>query len=155
MDDYIEGLRQSFYGEIVAEGFYRHLSLAMAEGYRRTALSLIAEVERTTHLRLAPFAAQFGIQLTDEERDRRLRARIQTQGNFDWDVFIQRAHREWPAYLQQFEDLERLAQARGEHGLTFLVDHEKALLEFVRLERTDPGSPQALLPMKSYLAAAM
>jgi hypothetical protein len=153
MDAYIEGLRQSFYGEIVAEGFYRHLSLATADGYRRTALSLIAEVERTTHQRLAPFAARFGIHLTDEERDRRLRARIQTQGQFDWDVFIRTAHREWPAYLHEFEDLERLAKARGEHGLSFLVDHERALLEFVRLELADPASPQALLPMTRYIAA--
>ena len=154
MDDYIDGLRRSYYGEIVAEGFYRHLSLATAEGYRRTALSLIAEVERTTHRRLAPFAARFDIQLTDEERDRRLQARIQTLGQFDWDVFIRNAHREWPAYLHQFEDLERLAQARGEQGLAFLVEHEKALLDFVRRELAQPGSQDALAPMKSYLAAA-
>jgi hypothetical protein len=154
MDDYIEGLRQSYYGEIVAEGFYRHLSLAVAEGHRRTALALIAQVERATHLRLAPFAAQVGIRLTDEERDRRLRARIQTQGPFDWDAFIHKAHREWPAYLHAFEELESLAKARGERGLAFLVDHERALIEFIRLELADPGSPQALVPMKNYLAAS-
>ena len=155
MDDYIEGFRQSYYGEIVAEGFYRHLSLGMPEGYRRTALSLIAEAERATHRRLAPFAAQLGIRLTDDDRDQRVRTRLQALGLFDWDAFIQRAHREWPAYLHQFEDLERLAQARGEHGLTFLVDHEKALLDFVRLELIQPGSQEALVPMRSYIASAI
>ena len=155
MEDYIEGLRQSYYGEIVAEGFYRHLSRAAAEGYRRTALSLIAEVERATHRRLAPFAARFDIRLSDEDRDLRIKTRLQSLGQFDWDIFIQTAHREWPAYLHQFEDLERLAQARGERGLTFLVDHEKALLDFVQRELAQPGSEDALAPMKSYIAAAI
>ena len=38
MDDYIEGLRQSYHGEMVAEGFYRRLALGQPEGYRRAAL---------------------------------------------------------------------------------------------------------------------
>jgi hypothetical protein len=154
MDDYIEGLRQSYHGEIVAEGFYRRLALGEPEGYRRTALSLIADVEDTTHRRLAPFAAALGITLTHEDRDRRIQTRIQNLGQFDWDLFIRKAHREWPAYLDYFEHIERLAQARGEHGLKFLVDHERALLEFVHLEFANPGSYEALLPMKSYIAAA-
>jgi hypothetical protein len=153
--DYIEGFRQSYYGEIVAGGFYRHLSLTAPEGHRRTALSLIAEVERATHRRLTPFAAQLGIRLADEERDQRIRTRLQAQGQFDWDAFIQKAHREWPAYLHQFEHLVRLAQARGEHGLAFLVEHEKALLDFVRLELAQPGSQEALVPMRSYIASAL
>ena len=153
-DDYIEGLRQSYYGEIVAEGYYRRLALGEPEGYRRTALSLIADVEDTTQRRLAPFAAAQGIALTPEDRDRRIHARMQNLGQFDWDVFIRKAHLEWPAYLDQFEHIERLAQARGEHGLKFLVDHERALLEFVRLELAAPGSYAALLPMRSYIAAA-
>jgi hypothetical protein len=154
MDDYIEGLRQSYYGEIVAAGFYRRLALAEPEGYRRTALSLIADVEDTTQRRLAPFAAALGIALRHEDRDRRIHARIQDLGQFDWDAFIRKAHREWPAYLDHFERIERLAQARGEHGLKFLVDHERALLDFVQLELANPGAYEALLPMKSYLAAA-
>jgi hypothetical protein len=151
MDDYIEGLRQSYYGEIVAEGFYRRLALGMPEGYRRTALSLIADVEDTTQRRLAPFAAAHGIALTQEDRDQRIHTRLQNLGQFDWDIFIRKAHHEWPAYLAHFEHIERLAQARGEHGLKFLVDHERALLEFVHLELANPGSYQALAPMRSYM----
>jgi len=153
MDDYIEGLRQSYYGEIVAEGFYRRLALREPEGYCRTALTLIANVEDTTQRRLAPFAAALGITLTPEERDQRIHARLQDLGQFDWDVFIRKAHREWPAYVDHFEHVELLARARGEHGLKFLVDHERALLEFVRLELANPGSYQALAPMRSYIAA--
>jgi hypothetical protein len=153
MDDYTEGLRQSYYGEIVAEGFYRRLALAEPEGYRRTALSLIADVEHATQRRLAPFAAALGITLTDEDRDRRIRTRIQDLGQFDWDVFIRKAHREWPAYLDHFEHIERVAQTRGEHGLKFLVDHERALLDFVHLELASPRSHEALLPLRSYIAA--
>lgn len=153
VDDYIEGLRQSYYGEIVAEGFYRRLALAEPEGYRRTALSLIADVEDTTQRRLAPFAAALGITFTQEDRDRRIHTRMQDLGQFDWDVFIRKAHGEWPAYVDHFEHVERLAQARGEHGLKFLVDHERALLEFVHLELANPGSYDALLPMMRYIDA--
>ena len=106
-----------------------------------------------TQRRLAPFAAALGITLTPEDRDRRINTRIQELGQFDWDGFIRKAHREWPAYLEHFEHIERLAQARGEHGLKFLVDHEQALLEFVHLELANPGSDEALVPMKSYIAA--
>ena len=153
MDDYIDGVRQSYHGEVVAEGFYRRLARAQPEGYRRTALRLIADVEGKTQRRLAPFAAALGITLSPEDRDQRIDARIQDLGQFEWDVFIRKANREWPAFLEHFEHIERLAQGRGEHGLKFLVDHEQALLDFVHLELTNPGSPEALLPMRTYIVA--
>jgi hypothetical protein len=132
---YRDQISAAYQGELVGEYLYRGLAERAANPDQKAKLAAIANVERLTHGRLRPIAERLGITATEAEWRPVVERRAKELGSMSWPHFIEEAVRDWPPYIARFEALLVLAPAGDATSIQLLVDHEVALVEFVRLEK--------------------
>jgi hypothetical protein len=148
--EYTDGLRQAYEGELVGERLYRLLATRCTEKAHRSSLTAIADVERCTHTVLAPIALRLQIHPSEADLWSRVERRVLQLERLSWSEFLEKALVEWPPYIAEFEALERMAPPGDGPSLAFVVEHERVLVEFARLEHDDPGSAGALNLLESF-----
>ncbi len=152
--DYTAGVRRAYVGELAAARVYRALAERSGDAGERAKLAAIADVEsRTAHV-LEPVARRLGIVCEAREIDERVQHRVEELGALSWPQFIEQALEAWPPYLDEFAALAQNAPATDAHALEWLVAHERALVEFLHIERAQPATRAALAPLEALLARA-
>ena len=76
--------------------------------------------------------------------------RAEELNQLTWPEFVAKATVDWPPYIERFETVERMAPAAAALAARQLVEHERALVEFVRLEEQHSG--ESLRPLQEFLA---
>ena len=130
---YEDGIYQAWEGELQGEMFFQRKAQAAADDHRRKWEEL-AELERVTGQRMAALLAAKEVELAAPEMPAQLLAFA--------DAFAQMPHAEAIAALRpilvaaidRFEALLAQAPEADRQAVQFLVDHERALLNFVELE---------------------
>ena len=117
-------------GEITSAVLMGHLA---AEGRRAVKLDLLRRLEVRVGAALEPIVARLGAQPADRDGlAARARARALAVGS--WDELIAQFGPRLDAYVVRFEALHAAARPGDEAALALLVAHERALIEFGRLE---------------------
>ena len=130
---YEDGIYQAWEGELQGEMFFQRKAQAAVDDHRRKWEEL-AELERVTGQRMAALLEAKEVELAAPEMSAQLLAFA--------EAFAQMPHAEAIAALRpilvaaidRFEALLAQAPEADRQAVQFLVDHERALLNFVELE---------------------
>lgn len=150
METYLGALREAYEGELEGEAVYRRLSELGDDAIQCEKLSTIADVERRTHLILHAAASRLGIEPATERIAVTAARRTKELSQLSWSEFVAKATLNWPPYIARFERMERLAPIVDALAVRRLVEHERALVEFIRLENLH--SRESLRPLLDFLA---
>jgi rubrerythrin len=152
--DYIAGIRQAYIGELAASRLYRALADRRDDSAESAKLAAIADVESRTAGVLEPVIRRLGITCDMAEMDDIVQRRVEELGPLSWSQFIEQALEAWPPYVEQFAALSERAPPTDAPALKWLVAHERALIEFLHIERLAPHTRASLVPLEAYLASA-
>ena len=147
---YRHGILRAYDGEFVAEKVYRELARRCAQYDQRAKFNAIADIERLTCRRLQLIAARLSMTPSMADWQLVVERRVADLALLSWFDFIDKALRDWPPYVTQFEALKRLAPAGDERPMQQLIDHEVVLVQFARLEHGDQGI-QSLRTLQDFL----
>jgi hypothetical protein len=153
--DYIAGVRRAYAGELSASRVYRLLAEQRGDADESAKLAAIADVEARTARVLEPVALRLGITCDVAAIDEIVRRRVEEMSALSWAQFIEHALEAWPPYVDRFAALSRDAPATDLPAMQFLVAHERALIEFLHLERTEPHTPASVMPLQALLGLAV
>lgn len=149
--DYRTALILSYDEEISGEAYFERLATFFA-GRSSQALLLLARIERVTAAAIRPLLDRHGFVATDHSR---LRADGLAEANrksgVSWQELVEGMAVDFPAFVEEFEQVERLAPASDRELIRVLTDHEVAGIEFARREVT--ADPRSLDPLKDFLKA--
>jgi hypothetical protein len=152
--DYLGGIRRAYCGELSASRVYRLLAEQEKFAEQRPKLSAIADVESQTARLLEPIATRLGITCGTDELEGIVRRRVMELGALAWTQFIEQALVNWPPYIAEFEALAGNSPREDRSAMRLLVAHERALVEFLHLERSQPHAPASIEPLRNYLKEA-
>jgi hypothetical protein len=152
LPEYASGLRSAYFGEVVAERVYRELSRRAPETHQQTKLGLVADVERLTARALTPAVRRLGLKIEQSDIDTRVSERLTELGSLGWRDFVAQASVKWPPYIGQFLQLAALAPKEDTDAMRVLVAHERALVHFIELEKSDSTSMRSAEPLTALLA---
>lgn len=152
--DYRDGIRDAYQGELVGEKLYRDYARRVSDLDQRDKLAAIADIERATHRRLHPIAERLQVRPSTTDWHAIVQRRLGELEKLNWSGFLQKALYEWPPYIDRFEAVHRLAPAADAPCTRLLVEHEWVLVEFIRLESADPGGAGSLSILQRFLANA-
>lgn len=152
--DYLGGIRRAYCGELSASRVYRLLAEHEKFAEQRVKLSAIADVELQTARVLEPIAMRLGITCGTGEIEEIVRRRVVELGALSWTQFIERALVSWPPYITEFEALAEDSPKNDISAMRLLVAHERALVEFLHLERSQPHTLASIDPLRNYLKEA-
>jgi hypothetical protein len=152
--DYAAGICRAYCGELSASRVYRLLAGQEKYAEHRLKLSVIADVESQTARVLEPIALRLGITCDTGAIEEIVHRRVAELGALSWAQFIEQALVNWPPYIAEFEALAEYSPQLDESAIRLLVAHERALVEFLYLERVQPHALGSIEPLKNYLKEA-
>jgi hypothetical protein len=117
-------------------------------------LAAIADVESRTARVLEPVVRRLGITCDAGEIDDIVQRRVEELAPLSWSQLVEQALEAWPPYVERFAALREHAPATDALALNWLVAHERALIEFLHIERLEPHTRASLVPLEAYLAVA-
>jgi hypothetical protein len=148
---YFDKVRSAYEGELLGELTYRRFASLCEDADKRLKLSAVADLEARTHRELEPIAARLGIRAATQRLAARAEERARGLAQLSWPAFIEKARNDWPPYIAKFEALAQCAQPGDGPALEFLVAHEKALVEFIRLQHAGAETSASLKPIREML----
>lgn len=152
--DYRAGVRRAYVGELAASRVYRLLAQRAEDAGQAAKLAAIANVESCTAGMLEPVARRLGIPQDGDEIEEIVHRRVAELGALSWAQFIEQALEAWPPFIDHFEALCENAPAADAQAMRWLVAHERALVEFLHIERLEPHTRASLAPLEALLASA-
>ncbi len=152
--NYMGGIRRAYCGEMSAARVYRLLAEQERFAEQRPKLSAIADVEAQTARVLEPIAMRLGITCGTGEIEGIVHRRVTELRALSWTQFIEQALVNWPPYIAQFEALAENSPPHDRGAMRLLVAHERALVDFLHLERAQPHALTSLDPLRNYLKEA-
>jgi hypothetical protein len=148
---YKKDFRRAYEGELIGDQLYHSLSERTADVELRKKFSAIAAVERATHAVLKPIAGRLGIVPRESYILETVARRCSEIERLSWSEFLGKAVREWPGYISRFKALYEMAPTDDLPALSYLIEHEVALVNFVTEEFRCAGSFEAMSFLEDYL----
>jgi hypothetical protein len=152
--DYSGGIRRAYCGELSASRVYRLLAKQEKYAEQRLKLSAIADVESQTVRVLEPIAMRLGITCGTGAIEEIVHRRVAELGALSWTQFIEQALVNWPPYIAEYDALAEYSPQLDRSAMRLLVAHERALVEFLHLERAQPHALASIDPLRNYLKEA-
>ena len=146
-EQYLDTLLQYYEEEVSGEAYFRGLEQHFDETEK---LSLLADVEAHAARSVEPLIARY--QLTPRPAEtlcRKGREHVARHAALDWGEFVKYMADQYPAYLDEFAALERMAPEADRDQLKTLTAHEVATIEFAKLELA--GDADSCAPLTRYL----
>ncbi|NDW45633.1 hypothetical protein [Ruegeria sp. PrR005] len=148
--DYATGLRAMFEEEYMGEGLFEALA-GYHDGVARQAFLLMAKIERAMIAATESAIRRNGLQIRDPESLRAEgRAEAETMRIMSWPDFLDLIVTDYPAFLDEFEQVAQLAPPCDAVEAQLLIDHEVAFIDFAVACRR--GDPDSLGVLESFLA---
>ena len=148
---YLDTLCLYYEEEIMGEGYFNALADQMPVGAgERRKLRLLAEVERCAARSIEPLLKKHAIQpRKDEVLWNEGRQSVERDAARSWHEFMAYIVERYPAYLEEFAELEAMAPSEDLPEIGILTAHEVAAIEFARLELA--GDSSSTEPLVTYL----
>lgn len=151
-DAYLETLLLYFEEEIMGEAYFRGLADHFPQPEQKGKLMLLAEVERHAAEAVRPLLKKYHLTPRADDELAGLEAEtISLHGAWSWQKLVRDMVERYPAYMDDFEGLEKMAPEPDLPALKFLTAHETAAIEFANLE--DAGVEDSAAPLRRYLAS--
>lgn len=148
--DYLETLLEYFEDEIAGEAYFHRLARHFDGAGESGKLVLLAKVERRAAEAVRPLLEKYGLSPRDDSVLHPLgEADVERHRRYGWAELMAYMAVRYPAYIDQFEDLERMAPEEDLAALRVLTDHEVAAIDFANREIV--GDPDSLAPLRQYL----
>ena len=134
----------------MGEGYFIALSEHFVKPHQKEKMLLLAKVEKFAAEAILPLLSKYEL----VPRDSRLLKEIGKKGltkvgHFSWDEFINDIYINFPKYLVEFAELEKMAPESDIGMLKILTDHEVAAIEFAKLEMK--GNTNSIDPLVQYM----
>jgi len=146
---YLATLLQYYEEEIAGEAYYRALAERLPLPQQKTAMVLLAAVERHTAALVRPLIEKHGLNSRPDDVLEAEGRRDADQGPQDWDGLIATMRRTFPDYIPMFRALEGMAPPEDRPRLALMTAHEDAAIAF--LEATAAGDPDPTGPLLAFL----
>ena len=132
---YIASIKAAYEGELYGEAWFAAMAREARAHDRQRKLATLARLEAQTAMRMAPLVRRLGITGIDEsvQREKGIRLAQQHVGQ-SWPAFIAWFIDEIGGFVARYDELERNSAPEDAAILAELALHERALLEFARLE---------------------
>jgi len=148
--DYSSALMTCYEEEISGEGYFAGLADQFS-GRPRQALLMMASVEHVTAAALRPLIISHGLRTADEAGlFASGRAEARRQQGITWESLTAGMAEDYPVYLEEFDQLSRLAPPADLRTVSIALYHEQVLIDFARSEAA--GDPESLKPIVQFLA---
>ena len=147
---YLETLLLYYEEEIMGEGYFIALSEHFTEPHQKDKMLLMAKVESYAAKAILPLLRKYKL----IPRENRLLKDIGKKGlkkvsHLTWDEFIDDIYINFPKYLVEFAELEKMAPESDTGMIKILTDHEIAAIEFAKLEMK--GNTNSIDPLVKYM----
>ena len=147
---YLKTLLKYYEEEVMGEAYFHELAEHTRGAAERGKLLLLAEVERRAAEVVRPLLDRHGLAPRDAAVLETLgAAHAERHRNYSWMEFMAYMIARYPAYVVEFEALERLAPEDDLPTLKLLTHHEVVAIEFANKEIA--GDPDSLAPLREYL----
>lgn len=147
---YLETLLKYYEDEVMGEAYFYGLADHIGGGVEREKLALLAEVERRAADVVQPLLEKHGLVPRDESVLKALgEADVEQHRHYSWMELMAYMAGRYPAYLDEFEALERLAPEDDMPALKLLTHHEVVAIDFANKEIA--GDPDSLASIREYL----
>lgn len=137
---YIRGVYEAWKGEVMGEAFFSELAQIDEKTSMASKWKTLAELERVTGQVLAPLVRRYGI-LPEPSADMKTQGEQQARGvsTMPYDEFMASMEPYIEEAVSRYQALRDDALSEDTSAIQYLVDHEEALLHFVRVERSETG----------------
>ena len=150
---YHETLLLYYEEEVMGAAYFLGLAEHIGGDGVRGKFELLAAVERRAAASVRPLVDRYGLEPRGEAELAALgRSHVARHQNLSWPAFVAYMADRYPAYIDDFEGLERMAPAGDRPALEVLTGHEVAVIDFA--ERELAGDADSVAPMREYLADA-
>ncbi len=147
---YLETLLEYYEEEIMGEAYFRGLAEHIGGAAECEKLVLLAEVERRAAEIVRPLLDRHGLAPRDAAVLKSLgTAHVERHRRHSWMEFMAHMIARYPAYVVEFEELERLAPEDDLPALKLLTHHEVVTIAFAKKEIA--CDPDSLAPLQEYL----
>ena len=147
---YLKTLLEYYEDEVMGEAYFYRLADHIGGTAERGKLILLAEVERRAADVIRPLLEKYGLTPRDDPVLKALgEAHAERHQHYSWTEFVAHMAARYPAYLDEFEALERLAPEDDLPALKLLTHHEVVAIDFANKEIA--GDSDSLAPIREYL----
>lgn len=147
---YRKRLLSYYEDEVMGEAYFYGLARHFDGADEREKLARLAEVERRAADAVRPLLAKHGLVPRDDSVLKPLgEAHVERHRRYSWAELMAHMVTRYPAYLEEFEALERLAPEEDRAALKILTHHEVVAIDFANREIA--GDPDSLAPILQYL----
>jgi hypothetical protein len=147
---YLETLLEYYEEEVMGAAYFDGLAEYIGGPAERGKLRLLAEVERRAAELVRPLLDRHGLAPRDAVVLESLgAAQIERHRRYSWREYVAYMAARFPAYVDEFEALERLAPEDDLPALKALTHHEVVTIDFAHKEIA--GDPDSLAPLRKYL----
>lgn len=152
-----EALREFYSGEVLGEAVYSAMLGVAQNADERFKLETLLQLETETKAWLRPTMVAYGVSLVEDPADRK--KGVTAAAAFQAASWAQKMQGVHDVIADQFVPLyQGFANSARERGRAdqeavclFMVEHEKAQVEFARLELAGAGMDQSLAPIVKFL----
>ncbi len=149
-NSYLETLLLYYEEEVMGEAYFSELSRHFDEAGAAEKLQLLADVERHAAQAVEPLVRRHKLKPRDARELADLGAAdVRGHCKLSWQQFVTYMVERYPAYIDDFEGLERMAPSEDLPALKFLTEHEHAAIDFANRELD--GRPNSIAPLLAYL----
>lgn len=147
---YLDTLLRYYEEEVMGEAYFHGLADHIGGTVEREKLALLAGVECRAAEAVRPLLEKYGLAPRDESLLKRLgEADVEPHRHYRWAELMAHMAAGYPAYLDGFAALERLAPEDDLPALELLTQHEVVTIEFANREIA--GDPDSVAPLRDYL----
>ena len=150
MSEYDDLLREAYLGEMFGDTFFATMAERQPDTARREKLETLQVVEARTAQSLRRLVDRKGLgdaELEAREKGRELAEAIDPE---EWNTFVSGLLGALPKFLKDLERLRDIAKQPADPALIALVNHERAIEHFAKLE-VDGEEDKSLLPLQAHL----
>ena len=149
-EDYNAALLLFAEEEISGEAYFARLA-SFHSGRQSHALLLLARMESVVASAARTLLVRHGLATADASALRGAgQAEADAKAGTPWRDLVAEMTADFPAFVEEFEQVERLAPADERAVVRIFTKHEVAALEFARLEAG--GNVDSLAPLERFLA---
>jgi dimethylamine/trimethylamine dehydrogenase len=146
---YLKTLLDYYEEEVMGEAYFNGLAVRYDDAGGGEKMRLLAQVEHRAAGFMEPLLEKYGLRSRDEATLFELGAAQAKKEKRDWPEFLNHMVTRYPAYVDDFENLERLAPDEDVPALKFVTDHEVVAIEFA--EKEIAGDDKSTAPLRRYL----
>lgn len=144
-DSYTQALLLSIEEEHMGETYFATLA-KFHTGSAKQAFLIMSQIEAAVILAMQPLLDRLGLAVADQKTVRALGvAEAERLRGQSWQEFLIHMNRDYPAFLEEFDQILALSPASDLKYIQVLSSHERAFIDFGRAEqRGDTNSHRHL-----------